>query len=477
MLNRTAFVVLMLFTGSQWGLPLLAEDGPPKYPVDTETFTVTLTSEEGPVAGASLRLYACRCEEDPGSHYGWPQDNTDVPTEYTSDEGGVVELQYPVKFGSPDNWKTLNQISMMVTHAEFVPDEIHIDPRLKKTTKQLEAGCELSFSAIDAGRNPVEIGVMMAGPGRAAKWIREQGIVRSRAIPDGVWQTLVVAPRPDGRHLFSDVLPVRLRDQQRVRFHNLPLTPGLRLTGRLSDNVPRPVVDGRIQAFCLPQPAGRLHDREDPSVAWEANTLIDADGSFEFASLPRSGTIQLIAICQGWVGADQDVPEEHGTFKQGMFVALDEQQIQDGSFDVVVPMEPTGSLLVTVLKPDGSPLAGAKVATNPNEYRWLAGSTILGSKRDWIDSVRAQMNGTEDPLYRRGERDEPVPVFQAITDERGQVVLSGIPCDREYQVGAYHDDYTMPEGDRGRRQQERYVCKRDEQATATIQLQPLSERP
>ena len=71
-------------------------------------------------AGASVRLYACRCEEDRGSHYGWPRQNTDVPTEYTSDESGTIVLRYPTRFGSPENWKTLCEISMLIRHAEFI---------------------------------------------------------------------------------------------------------------------------------------------------------------------------------------------------------------------------------------------------------------------------------------------------------------------------------------------------------------------
>jgi hypothetical protein len=67
--------------------PVSAQDKVPKYPVETDTLVVKLTSHEGSVAGASIRLYACRCEEDRGSHYGWPHQNTDVPRLDISSKG------------------------------------------------------------------------------------------------------------------------------------------------------------------------------------------------------------------------------------------------------------------------------------------------------------------------------------------------------------------------------------------------------
>ena len=55
MLARASFAALLLVAA-----PLRGQDEPPKYPVETNTFSIKLTSDDGPVAGASIRLYACR---------------------------------------------------------------------------------------------------------------------------------------------------------------------------------------------------------------------------------------------------------------------------------------------------------------------------------------------------------------------------------------------------------------------------------
>jgi hypothetical protein len=146
---------------------------------------------------------------------------------------------------------------MMIRHPEYVGEEFHVDPRNGKGEKQLKAGCELTISAQDAsGKLLDNFGIVMAGPGASAKWLTNDGVKRSRSIPDGNWQTMLVYPKDNGEHLFSGVLPVRLANQQGVSIRKASLRPGLRLTGKLDDTVPRPVKNGQVVAWCLPKPAG-----------------------------------------------------------------------------------------------------------------------------------------------------------------------------------------------------------------------------
>ena len=149
------------------------------------------------------------------------------------------------------------------------------------------------------------------------------------------------------------------------------------------------------------------------------------------------------------------------------------QSTTQGAARVLVPMERTGTLTVTVRKPDGSPLADATVSTNPNEYIWQSGSTILGANRKAIDAIKHQISGS-DFQFRRPTRDDDIPVYSAVTDEKGQVELSGIPCHRNYAVGAYHDDYIMPAADRGRRQRQSYICEPNEETLVEIQMQAIT---
>ncbi|MGB7343884.1 MAG: hypothetical protein WBD20_06710 [Pirellulaceae bacterium] len=451
------------------GSNLLAQDTEIKYPVDTKTLKLKITCDGKAVEGVEVRLYACRCEENRGAHYSWPRNNTDAKTSLTSDADGVVTIEYPVKFGEPSNWLTISQISMAFTHSQYVPAEMHIDPREGDTEKELKLGCELSFSATDPDRQPVEVHAVIAGPGRSAKWVRDDDqTIRSRAIPDGSWQTILVSPRENGRHLFSGVLPVRLADQQDVKLRNLRLKPGLRITGHLSENVPRPVKNGRIEAYCLPKPAGRTWGDEDPSVSWTETVNVQADGSFDFLSLPRSGVIQFLCVCDGWVSVDDGFEKPAGTFKQGLLTTVADLDTKDDYCDnLVLQMEPTGKLQVTVTGPDGKPLEGARISTNPNQYSHLAGSTVLGHFSRSIKSFVKDLPDLNDDSS----------LFSGMTDKNGKVTLKGIPLIKNYQVGAYHDDYLMPEVERGRRKRVGYTCKAGEATEVTIEMidRPASE--
>ena len=448
-----------------------SKKSPPKHPVETKQFVLTVTDGENPIAGASLRLYACRCEEDRGSHYGWPSNNTDVPTIFTTDETGKATLRYPIKFGDPSNWKTLSQISLFITHSDYVGDELHVDPRDGEATKELKQGCELTFSAVDDSREPVDIAVLMAGPGRSAKWERgDDKVVRSRAIPDGSWQTMLVSPRDDGRHLFSGILPVRLANQQAVKIRNLRIKPGFRLSGRLSDNVPRPVKNGSILANCYPKPAGRVWGDDNPSLNWTTVATVHEDGSFDFSSLPRGGRIQILAVCDGWAISDDS---QQNSIKDGRLIEFTDLEIDEDGVcnNYELPMEPTGTVIVTVKKPDGSPLAGSSVSTNPNQRMYLGGTSIFGQFYESIDGVRYEISGEEsDGIVSRRHANKAV-AYHGVTDEKGQFTIRGVPLNRNYQVGASHTDYASPIGERGRRERTSYICKSAEPIEVEIQLQ------
>ncbi len=90
-------------------------------------------------------------------------------------------LLYPIRFGSEPDWLTTNEISIAITHAEYVKNELHIDPTVGESVKELKAGCELTVSARDASmQSTKEFGILLAGPGQSAKWIMDDQGSRDR---------------------------------------------------------------------------------------------------------------------------------------------------------------------------------------------------------------------------------------------------------------------------------------------------------
>ncbi len=423
----------------------LAGDDEITYPTETATLVVSITDQAGkPITGATITPYGCRCLEEPSTGWGWPTGNVGKPKPASTDVQGIARVTYPVKFGSDPDWMTTSEISTMVTHPEFISQQWSIDPRGGKAALTMRQGCQLTFSAVDDRGDSIEVGIMMPGPGRTPKWIEdESGVKRSRAVPDGNWQTMLVSPRDDGQHLFSGVFSIRLRDGQAVNIRNVTLRPGLRLRGRVSDDVPRPVTGGKIVANAIPKPAGNSWANENPSVTWVTSTKINDDGTFEFPSLPRSGVLQLITVCNGYLGVNQDQPEPKPVFRQGMFLDLDDVDVDKG---VTIPMEPAGTVKVKVLKPDGQPLADAYVAMCPNQLLHLGGSTILGESWESVDEIRLQLNPDHElptPNFRESR-------YSQKTNQDGIAIIGDLPIGKSESVYVFNDQFAIPTFQGGR---------------------------
>ena len=162
----------------------------------------------------------------------------------------------------------------------------------------MKKGCEIQLSAVDETGDPITgFAVLVAGPIAPEIWADdENGGRRTGGASDGTWQTMLVKPQDDSVTLFSSVLPLRVRPSQAVKIRNIRMTPGTRLIGTLSDNVPRPVKNGYVVTTTVPKPAGNSWDKEDPSLSWMQWEQIAGDGSFELSSIPQGGEIQVIAL-------------------------------------------------------------------------------------------------------------------------------------------------------------------------------------
>ncbi len=467
----------VFFGLTQAVLVLAVEEPSPKHPVDMRKFTLTLADDQNqPVSGALVSLYAMRCEQDPASHYGWPTDNTGPAPQGKSNGQGEFTFLYPFKFGAAPDWRTTTQVSLSIRHPEFVSDELHIDPRDGKAIKTLKAGCELALSARDAnGKAVTDFAVMMAGPGRSASWLIKEGMKRSRAIPDGKWQTMLVKPDEQGNHLFSGILPVRLAGNQHVSIRNVTLRPGLNVRGKLAEDVPRPVLGGKVIAWCVPKPAGRVHDTNDPSLSWCDEATITEDGAFEFLSLPRSGNIQLIAVCDGWIIKDDLTEDPRPGFKTGKLVEVAMFEANsDIPIELKLAMDPAGSVEVTVKTQDGQPLAGATVATWPNQALHLSGTQILGDSYPSIVEARAQMDpsAVKDVFSRRKLQEH---YFQT-SNQDGVAILRNIPLNRPESLAVDHGDYFVAQGaGEGLDRNLRFTCETTELKRIEIKMEPRPE--
>ena len=207
--------------------------------------------------------------------------------------------------------------------------------------------------------------------------------------------------------MFSETLDVTIK-QGVTNSVSLALKPARTVRGKLSDNVPRPVVNGRVVVNIVP--AGRTF--RDPILRWHTWTGVNDDDSFEMPSLP-AGDLEVIALCDGFISVDGSGQRQSSVIRYPQ-----KHTIGANDLDIVIDMEPTARLEVTVFDDNGRLLEGARVSTWPNVCWHNYGSTIFcSSLYKSVDRLR-QLHEDQDDF----QRDIPSGFF-GISDVNGVAVL------------------------------------------------------
>lgn len=441
-----------------------------KIPVEMKPFKLTLVDEDAkPVAGVTVTASHVTVDELPHSLIEWPM-NIAGTNELITDAAGQIELKYPVKFGLDGKCLTINKIDIQFRHPDYVVSRAKFDPSTEIAQHSLVQGCRAFFTCIDENGIPIkEFAVFMAGRGREGAWTLDGGEVRSSNVPDGKWQTMLISPSADGLHRFSGILPARYAKGKDVTIRGIRLRPGMRLSGSLSDNVPRPIANGKVVAWCMPKPPGEVGDA---SIGWCDETTIAADGSFEFLSLPSGGMVQLIALCNGWL-----IEGNKAQFTSGLeFNVSDEQIAENRVTGITLQMKQAAQLEVEVLGPNGKPLAGAEVSTWPNQKLTHGASDLLGECPRTINLIEAQI---------AGKKIEPrdwhtLGRYIQKTDEHGKAVLRDIPLGRHEELYVKFENLIpkqdeRPDGDTIFENAIRYILDSPEPKKLTVNMVPIEE--
>jgi hypothetical protein len=245
-------------------------------------------------------------------------------------------------------------------------------------------------------------------------------------------------------------------------FIDAAIKPGVRVEGRLDEQVPRPVKGGRVVAMIV---TGEQRSR----WYFSAVTDIAADGTFVFESLPADENLQVIVICDGWISMSptvQDIQayqekhkvEDFANERQGGYMVF--PQLVRLAGEVAKPtiaMEATAACEVTVTDEEGKPLPQVTVAFWPNQYLYNAGSTIVGEGSDMLSLVREMLKtGDHAPKI---SRDYVGKTYSALTDDRGIATIRNLPVggkddkavDRDQSFAVWLEGYavTAPQQDFG----------------------------
>lgn len=401
---------------------------------------VRVVDKDGkPVAAAKVTPWALRSSQG----HGWwrKDDKMEVgPTAVLTDADGTAVVLYPLYHDSEEQIRTI-AVSLAVDHPSFAySDDLHIDVPLEKSGPYeitVTAGVPLEVRPLLDGEPAILDDVFALWsdgrswqPGMSPEKLAN-GSLRIPAMLPGENSVLLV--RLDGHRAthFSKIHDVKIAEGERNRFE-VSLHPSVRIHGVLSDNVPRPVRNGRLKASTL-----NPTEADSNRVSWFTWVPVQADGTFVIDGWPAGEALQVIALCERYLAAtgtapgevkDPPAPGNDGFNRPQVFRPNDEQ--------IKVAMTPLVRCVATAVDEDGKPIAGVMVSAWPNVGWWNSGSQVYCHPL-----VRGERLLRERDFNKAIDEAFPQP-FQAKTNAEGKAMLE-LPAGTE-RLAVLSDVYELP---------------------------------
>jgi beta-lactamase regulating signal transducer with metallopeptidase domain len=370
-----------------------------------------------------------------GAEYNWPNA---WPKDFETDAAGVVVISVPDVSGVSQHGG-IRHLDFSVTHPNHpIKRVIHPLPEndrpLTYGPVTLEDPLKVRIRASrTGGGGPVTTDLFLQASGRTGqKWTLVDGILRADTLsptdPDG-GRYLRVIHAPAGQPMwFSHLIDLKQQVAEGGTGElNLTLHPGVRVEGKLADDVPRPVTKGIVSASIV-------EGVDSPLWNWQDSTRLQADGTFIFASVPRETDLQLIAVCDGWTSRSPTAAEiDEYSQKNGLkgptpfsegdgMVAARLYRLTGTVAKPVLPMQRSTSCEVTVIDPLGKPIEGVQVRFVPIEI-WSNGSSILG--HEWSSLERLRNKGATKIDWSK-LWDQMFKPYTTRTDSKGKGIIRGL---------------------------------------------------
>jgi hypothetical protein len=371
-----------------------------------------------------------------GTFEGKPDVSGMDPISEMTDEDGTAEILYPILRDAKEKVKTLS-VSVRFEHLRYsCGDTKHIDVPLAddgpyKVVMTATASIDLK-PLIDGKAVPLdEIYALWSNP---RSWSVEgapeklaSGHLRIHGFLPSENRVLLARMVDDVVTHFSDVV-VFMTTAGGQEEHDVPLIPANRIVGSLSDNVPRPVRQGRVVARTIPKQS------DGNNVTWMDWAEVSADGSFVFEAWPATESLQLIALCDGYIATSGEAPSEDLKLPKDPYYRP--HSFPAGSTDIVVPMKALSPVTVTITDASNAPVKDVFVAAAPNVGWWNYGSQIYARNLAKGNNILKKRNGMN-------ALDKPFPsLFEGNTDSRGSITLQ-LPAGTQY-IAAWNDHYELP---------------------------------
>lgn len=402
--------------------------------IEWAEMSVTVVDPDGqPVVGAKVRPRALRAGN---GHGWWGKDNYGAPQKTFTDADGNANVVFPKSVKDFERHRVV-QVSLFISHADFCTKSAHVDvptpPNVPQVT--LERGFRLRVAGVAPGsdRPLPHCHVMLENAETDEdEFVQaEDGWLKSIPVgAGGRWFRVIHTP-PGEAPQFSK--PIAWNpDDPASREVTIEVRPGVRVVGTISKDVERPIERGHVVVWCgspsHQQPANQ-QQRHQP-IWWIDTVPVEADGTFEFSSLPSGYMAQFYAIANDWISAQptdeafetcckwfgEQNRQRHNFFRNGQILRLAGRETQ-----ITIEMELAGRVKVKCVDPQGHPLRRVHVSSWPNQHMIGGGSTVFCTARSSLDRLLGDRDfdwATRNP-------------FGAETDENGEALIRNLPAGQQ----------------------------------------------
>jgi hypothetical protein len=386
------------------------------------TEAVKVIDESGnPVPGAAVTPMRFKLKSARGSTRTSAATISPPPAILTNAHG-VAMVGYPL---AREKDREVQAVYLVVRHPDFCPAHAEAPVAGEALPIVLRRGANVTVSGFFEayGRAAAQVHAQADSPDRGGEvdpdtWTaREEGAVGNTQFPPGKkFVRLACFPEAGPAH-FSEIVEVNVEAGQVIELR-MALKPGERFAGRLDETVPRPVMNGRVDAHVYTDAEGL-----DKPMQWRASARVEADGSFVFESLP-GGRIELIALCDGHASKNSPTREAHSMRTPQAF------QREPGGAPVVVAMEATATLRLVVGDEKGRPLAVGRAHANPNVVWGDRSGGIFGMAFPGTEELLCTDAETRRKRFQTA-RLEMHP-YHGDTDLEGTVTIANLPAGKQH---------------------------------------------
>ncbi|NOY29640.1 MAG: M56 family metallopeptidase [Planctomycetes bacterium] len=391
-----------------------------------------------PVARTKVTPWALRSSQGHG-HWSKKEGKDEGPTAVVTDADGLANVLYPHHRYWGEKIQT-TAVSLWIDHPEYgYIDDMHIDVPLEEAAPyriSLVRGISLEVRPTIDGKPTSLDGIYsMWSDGRS--WLPgmklgrpAEGVLRIPAMKPGTAEVRLVRMEREKATHFSEILTIDLKPEEAASI-DAPLRPAQTIRGKLSDNVPRPVLQGRIKVQTIPKTGSS-------EMEWFTWVPVQPDGTFTIESWPTGEAIQLTALCDGFLATSGTAPQAVNNprdpktdpyLRPQVFEPTDSEPIE-------VSMTALARCVVDVVDNQGNPVADLEIGACPNVGWWNGGSQIYCSplvRRERLQEVRSYTEAIDEGfLYP----------FSAETDTAGRVALQ-LPAGRE-DIHVKSEEYETP---------------------------------